>query len=104
MPKEPKFNLKMNNIIKHVSDWESGEFKRPDHPDFMTSSELKVHQFSGVRQNEITRNWEFWIGGELKVAVSEIDATPQKLRETHVKLFQLRDHSSNEITHGPANQ
>jgi hypothetical protein len=41
-------------------------FKRPDHPDFHTSAELKKNQFSGTRANSITQEWEIWILGELR--------------------------------------
>lgn len=104
MSKEQKFNFKHNNIIKHVSNWESGEFKRPNHPDFMTSSELSKIEFTGVRQNEITRTWEFWVGGKVAASLAEEHATPQALRQLHVDLFQLRDHSQADINHGPAGQ
>lgn len=42
------------------------EFKRPDHNDFRTTSELKSLEFSGVRNNSITNEWEIWILGEIK--------------------------------------
>ena len=84
------FNFKHNNIIKHVSTWESENFKRPNHPDFMTSSELAKAEWTGVRQNEISREWEFWIVGEIKARIPEADATPEKLTQTHVELFGLR--------------
>lgn len=90
MSKEQKFNFKHNNIIKKVSTWESENFKRPNHPDFMTSSELKAAQWTGVRQNEISREWEFWIVGEIKARIPEAEATPQKLHDTHIELFGLR--------------
>jgi hypothetical protein len=97
-------NLKLNNIIKKVSNWESGEFKRPNHPDFMTSSELSVIEFSGIRQNEITRTWEFWVGGKIAASLSEEAATPQALRKMHTDLFLLKDDTQADINHGPANQ
>lgn len=90
MSKEQKFNFKHNNIIKHVSNWESGEFKRPDHPDFQTSSELKKAEWTGVRQNEISREWEFWIVGEIKKRIPEAEAFPDVLTAAHIELFGLR--------------
>lgn len=41
-------------------------FKRPDHPDFHTSSELQKNQFSGVRQNNVAQEWEIWTLGDLR--------------------------------------
>ena len=90
MSKDQKFNFKHNNIIKHVSTWESEGFQRPNHPDFMDSSELKRMEWTGVRQNEISREWEFWIVGEIKERVHETVATPQKLKQVHMDLFGLR--------------
>ena len=87
---KPRYNLKHNNIIKGVQEHEA-EFKRPDHPDFMLSSELKAAEFTGVRQNEISREWEFWIVGEIKARVPETEATPQKLHDTHLELFAMRN-------------
>lgn len=90
MSKEQKFNFKHNNIIRGVDGGKTESFKRPNHPDFMTSSELKKMEWTGVRQNEITREWEFWIVGEMKVAIHESVATPAKLTQTHLELFGLR--------------
>lgn len=90
MSDKQKFNFKHNNIIKHVSDWQSGGFNRPNHDDFRTTEELKKAQFTGVRQNEISRNWEFWILGEIKKAIHESEAYPEVLAAAHLELFQLR--------------
>lgn len=90
MSDKKTFNFKHNNIIKHVTNWESGEFKRPDHPDFMTSTELKKAEWTGVRQNEISREWEFWIVGEIKKRIPEAEAFPDVLHAAHIELFGLR--------------
>ncbi len=90
MSKEQKFNFKHNNIIRGVDGGKTESFKRPNHPDFMTSSELKKMEWTGVRQNEITREWEFWIVGEIKERVHESVATPAKLLQVHLDLFGLR--------------
>lgn len=54
------------NIIKQFESADKEEFKRPDHKDFMTSSELKAAKFNGVRHNGITNDMEMWIEGEIK--------------------------------------
>jgi len=38
-------------------------FKRPDHPDFMDSTELATMRFTGMRHNSISDYMEVWIDG-----------------------------------------
>jgi hypothetical protein len=66
-------------------------FKRPNHPDFMTSSELKKIEFSGVRKNEHVLEWEFWILGEVRKTVhfTEVAKDQYALTRAHVELFQM---------------
>lgn len=90
MAKEQKFNFKHNNIIRGVDGGKTESFHRPNHPDFMLSSELKATQWTGVRQNEITREWEFWIVGEVKKTIPEAEAFPEVLAQAHIDLFGLR--------------
>ena len=47
------------------------DFKRPSHPDFMTSSELKAIGFSGLRYNSLSEEAEFWIKGNVEGRVSK---------------------------------
>ena len=35
------------------------DFKRPDHPDFMDSSELKKAKWSGIRNNSLSGDLEY---------------------------------------------
>ncbi len=51
--------------------------KRPDHPDFMTASELKKHEFSGVRTNSLSGDVEIWKAGEITKIVRK------EMLETH---------------------
>ena len=51
-------------IFKDKGNEDRMTFKRPDHPDFATESELKKQCWSGVRNNSITQEWEIWIDGE----------------------------------------
>ena len=53
-------------IFKDPGNEDRMTFKRPDHPDFNTESELKKMEFSGVRINSLTNEWEIWIVGERK--------------------------------------
>lgn len=94
------FNFKNNNIIKKVTTWESEEFKRPNHPDFMTSSELKKAEWSGVRQNELSREWEFWIVGEIVRRVHEdvVIKDPHALTRAHMEIFGMVPPSLNQDT------
>ena len=57
-------------------------FKRPDHPDFHTSSELQKNQFSGVRKNDLTREWEIWTVGDLRAH------GPLENQEAFMKAYQ----------------
>ena len=56
----------MASIILSGHVGKTEEFKRPDHYDFMDSSELKKIEWSGVRHNSITHRMELWIVGEVK--------------------------------------
>ena len=39
--------------------------KRPDHPDFMDTNELKKREFSGIRYNSLSEQLEIWRDGEI---------------------------------------
>lgn len=83
--------MKKKSLILHNNKAETEEFKRPNHPDFMTSSELKALEWSGVRQEKITGATEFWIGGEIvKLVTSEdIKINPKAIQLAHAELFGL---------------
>lgn len=59
------------------------QYKRPDHNDFRSSEELKKLQFTGVRRNSITEEWEIWLLGDRKAygSVSDVDAFAAAYRE-----------------------
>lgn len=80
-----------SKIMRFDRNAKTEEFKRPDHPDFMTSSELAAKKFSGVRYNELGQQNEFWIVGEMVKAITfaEIKADPAIMGKTHVELFGL---------------
>lgn len=64
-------------------------FKRPSHPDFKTSSELKQMKFSGVRENNMALEYEFWVLGEIRKTVKYITARkdPLALQKAHMEVF-----------------
>lgn len=66
-------------------------FKRPNHPDFMTSEELKKKEFSGVRKNDIALQWEFWILGDMVRTVSFEAVVKDKyiLTRVHCDVFYM---------------
>lgn len=49
---------------------EIDDFKRPDHNDFRTSSELKALNFTGMRDNSISEEVECWVDGRVVFSVT----------------------------------
>lgn len=50
---------------------EDFDSKRPDHPDFMATSELKKSEFSGIRVNSLSGDTEIWVAGEIRKVVDK---------------------------------
>lgn len=67
------------------------DFKRPDHNDFLTSSELKAKEFTGVRHNSLLSLHEFWILGEIVKTVTDatVARDPEALTKAHLEVFAL---------------
>lgn len=61
---------KLNPILHNLHAAVTENFKRPLHPDFMTTAELKALPFTGLRQNQIACQVELWIVGEVVDSVS----------------------------------
>lgn len=85
------YKPKLNPILHNLSKQKTEEEKRPNHPKFMTSSELAKIEWSGVRENKISGEYEFWILGEIKERVSgmAVAADPGILERKHRELFAL---------------
>jgi hypothetical protein len=66
-------------------------FERPDHPDFMDSSELKNIGFNGVRKNSISGDTEIWIEGERRACISEtqLKINPAAVDEAMTGIFKI---------------
>ena len=68
-------------------------FKRPDHPDFMDSSELARMKFSGMRHNSISDYIELWIEGEKKLEMlsSVYRSQPELWAREYSAVFGLKE-------------
>lgn len=66
-------------------------FDRPDHPDFMDSSELKKMGFCGMRNNSISGDIEIWLMGEVVKTVSAVaqSVNPNALAEAMSEVFAI---------------
>lgn len=69
------------------------DFKRPDHPDFHTSSELAKNQWSGIRHNSVTNDAEIWLLGEMMVAISpeQVNLNMHAIDEAYAEIFGLHE-------------
>ena len=67
------------------------DFKRPNHPDFMSSSELKVLKFSGLRHNSLTDRAEIWVLGNLEreITRTQILLDPMAINKAWADVFAL---------------
>jgi hypothetical protein len=66
-------------------------FKRPNHPDFMDANELKKIEFTGIRQNNLGLQWEFWILGSIEKTVTfqAVALDPLALTKAHMEIFHM---------------
>lgn len=60
---------------------EMEDFNRPNHADFMDSSELKKIEFSGLRHNSISDCMEIWVLGERRREVRKGENLAQAFEE-----------------------
>lgn len=69
------------------------DFKRPNHYDFMDSSELKKAKFTGLRHNSITDSAEIWIEGEIRkiVTFAEVALDPLAINKAYEEVFCLEE-------------
>lgn len=54
-----------DKILNGAKFMETEEVKRPDHPDFLDSFELKKLEWSGIRANKIVGRMEVWVLGTM---------------------------------------
>lgn len=69
------------------------DFKRSNHPDFATSSELREQGFSGLRHNSLSDNAEIWLLGEVKAAISReaVRIDPHAIDKAFAEIFALNE-------------
>lgn len=67
---KPYTGAKLNPILHNLLRVTTDDFKRPNHPDFMTTAELKAFNFTGLRENKLASQFELWIVGEVVNTVS----------------------------------
>ena len=69
------------------------DFKRPVHPDFATSSELKKMEFTGIRENSITQEIEIWTVGDLRfhMSLERYRLFPEEFNSAYANVFKLHD-------------
>lgn len=72
---------------------EMEDFKRPNHPDFQTTTELSKDKFSGIRHNSLTDEAEIWVLGNLEARVSHADIAfnPLAINQAIEKVFALKE-------------
>lgn len=82
---------KLNPILYNLRESISEEYKRSNHPDFLTSSELKAKEWSGVRKNSLSDDYEFWVAGEIikTVPLEAVKKDAFILERTHIELFKI---------------
>lgn len=64
-------------------------FKRPNHPDFMDSSELAKIEFTGVRHNSLSHYQEMWVLGKkvFELPATEVQTNPEKWNAMFADFF-----------------
>lgn len=65
------------------------EFKRPDHPDFMTSNELYVASFTGIRHNSLSGYMEIWVEGIKKGELPAYQYESEEWNKLYAEIFGL---------------
>lgn len=69
------------------------DFKRPNHPDFLTSSELKEKRWSGIRNNSISNEREVWVNGQCVLSMSNVvcETQPVLWEQKYADVFSLNE-------------
>lgn len=67
------------------------DFKRPNHTDFMDSTELRKMRFSGLRHNSLSDQAEIWVLGHIEATVTaeEVKLNPLAINKAYEEVFAL---------------
>lgn len=89
--KTPKRDYKLEQKVGDPRKIKTEDYKRSNHNDFATSSELKERKFSGMRMNTISRQWELWVQGEVKETLNAGNGKPtdEEIEAVFRKVFGL---------------
>lgn len=73
------------------------DFRRPNHADFKTTSELAKEEFTGYRKNSVTGRLEIWMLGNIEKELSDIDFQFNKyaLQDAMEQVFGLKSDKEN---------
>jgi len=74
--KKPKRDVNLELRMGDPRKFKTEDFKRSNHEDFATSSELKERQFSGYRMNTLTDELEIWVRGIIQGRVRAPNGQP----------------------------
>lgn len=68
-------------------------YKRSDHNDFATASELRQRKFSGWRVNKLSMENELWVDGEIvrRVTAAQEALDPMACVKAQMEYFGLHD-------------
>jgi len=64
--KKPKRDLRLEMKMGDPRKIQTEDYRRSDHNDFATSSELAERRFNGYRMNAITSELEIWVYGVVR--------------------------------------
>lgn len=69
------------------------DFKRPSHPDFATSAELRDSKWSGIRHNSITTCCEIWLEGQVakEVTAQMVELNVNAINDAITEVFSLHE-------------
>lgn len=89
MTKKAKRDYRLEMKMGDPRKIETADYKRSDHNDFATSSELRQRNYSGYRMNSITQTLEIWVRGILRAEVPAPNGQPDedKVQEAFNRVF-----------------
>lgn len=80
-----------SSYVKFDRNAKTEGFKRPNHNDFCTSTELRDRKFAGWRANQISNLMELWIEGRVVATcpARKLEEDPAILEKIQAEYFGL---------------